>query len=104
MHEYSRTGNVTRCALEECLGALENGKYGLVFATGMGATTSVAHLVSHGDHIICGDDMYGGTNRLFTTIIPTHGKHVSYIDLTNLDEFKAALKPNTRVSSIYVKD
>lgn len=99
MHEYSRTGNVTRCALEECLASLENGKYGLVFATGMGAVTAVTHLINSGDHIISGNDMYGGTNRLFTTIaVPIHGKDVSFVDLTNLNELKDALKPNTRVN------
>lgn len=103
MHEYSRTGNVTRDTLEKNLAALEDGKYGLAFATGMGASTAVAQLISNGDHLLSGDDLYGGTNRLFTQILPTQGKEVTYVDMTDLESFKKALRPNTRVTLLYIQ-
>lgn len=62
--EYGRSGNPTRNTLEECLAALDNGKYGLTFASGLGATTTIVSLLSNGDHIVSSDDLYGGTNRL----------------------------------------
>lgn len=64
-YEYGRSGNPTRCVLEECIASLDNGKHGMCFASGLGATTCIFAMLSHGDHIVCGDDMYGGTNRLF---------------------------------------
>ena len=64
-YEYSRTGNPTRTALEECVASLEEGKYGLAFASGMGAETTLMYLFSPGDHILVSNDVYGGTYRLF---------------------------------------
>ncbi|KPJ04315.1 Cystathionine gamma-lyase [Papilio xuthus] len=63
--EYGRSGNPTRNTLEECLAALDKGKHALTFASGLGATTTIASLLSCGDHIVSCDDVYGGTNRLF---------------------------------------
>lgn len=62
--EYSRSGNPTRNVLEKCLASLDNGRYGLTFSSGLGATTAVLTMLSNGDHIVIGDDIYGGTNRL----------------------------------------
>lgn len=61
--EYGRTGNPSRQVLEECVAALEGGKHGLCFASGMGAITTVAELLSAGDHVLCVEDVYGGTVR-----------------------------------------
>src|SRR5881398_72381 len=66
---YSRTANPTRTALEECLASLEEGKYGLAFSSGMAATTTVLMLLRKGDHVIAGDDIYGGTYRLFEKVL-----------------------------------
>lgn len=63
--EYGRSGNPTRNTLEECLAALDGGKHGFTFASGLGTTTTLISLLSSGDHIISSDDVYGGTNRLF---------------------------------------
>src|SRR6185436_8294972 len=67
-YEYSRTHNPTRKALEENLAALEGGKFGLAFASGCAATVTIAHLLKNGDHLICSDDVYGGTFRLFDKV------------------------------------
>src|SRR5947209_9247376 len=64
-YEYARTQNPTRTALEACLASLENGKYGLAFASGLAATNTVMNLLSKGDHVVVGDDVYGGTFRIF---------------------------------------
>ncbi|XP_017472292.1 PREDICTED: cystathionine gamma-lyase-like [Rhagoletis zephyria] len=63
-YEYSRSGNPTRNVLESCLAALEGGKYGLTFSSGLGAAMTVFSMLSNGDHIVVGDDVYGGTGRL----------------------------------------
>lgn len=83
--------------MEKCLAALDNGKFGLTFASGLGATTAVTQLLSTGDHILCGDDVYGGTNRLFNKVIRNQGVEVDMVDLTSLDNLKNAIKPNTKV-------
>lgn len=83
--------------LERCLAALDNGKYGLTFASGLGATTAITQLLSTGDHILCGDDMYGGTNRLFNKVISNQGIEVDMVDLTNLENLKDNIKKNTKV-------
>jgi len=95
--EYGRSGNPTRQVLEKCLAALDNGKYGLTFASGLGATTAITQLLSTGDHILCGDDVYGGTNRLFNKVIHNQGVQVDMVDLTNLDNLENAIKKNTKL-------
>ena len=97
MYEYGRSGNPTRNVLETCLASLDNGKYGLAFSSGLGATTVIAQLLSSGDHLISCDDVYGGTNRLFSRVTSRQGITVDFIDATNLDNLKKAIKPNTRV-------
>lgn len=95
--EYSRTHNPTRKAYENCLANLEGGEFGFAFASGCAATTTVLHLVRAGDHVIAGDDMYGGTFRLFDKVLRHHGIEFSYVDLTKAENFKAAIKPNTKL-------
>ncbi|XP_050666704.1 cystathionine gamma-lyase-like isoform X2 [Leptidea sinapis] len=95
--EYGRSGNPTRNALEECLAAMEGAKHALTFASGLGATTTIASLLSQGDHIISSDDVYGGTNRLFRQVISRLGIEVSYTDFTDINQVKTALKKNTKL-------
>jgi cystathionine gamma-lyase len=96
-YEYSRTHNPTRKAFEDCLASLENGKFGMAFSSGCAATTTIAHLLKAGDHIICCDDVYGGTFRLFDKVIKHNGVELSMVDLTNEVQFKSAIKPNTKM-------
>src|SRR5438874_1983051 len=81
-YEYSRTGNPTRTALEECVASLEEGKYGLAFASGMGAETTIMYLFAPGDHILVSNDVYGGTYRLFERVLAQYGLQFCYIDMT----------------------
>ncbi|OGO29504.1 MAG: cystathionine gamma-synthase [Chloroflexi bacterium RBG_16_52_11] len=96
-YEYSRTGNPTRAALEACLATLEGGQFGLAFASGMAATDAVLRLLAPGDHVLAGNDVYGGTFRLFERVLRTYGLDFTYVDTTNLDQMKAAFLPNTRL-------
>src|ERR687889_2324502 len=83
-YEYSRTGNPTRTALEECMAALEGAGYGLAFASGLAATTAVMSLLSPGDHVVAGDDLYGGTYPPFQRVLPPAGRpEFSFVDTTN---------------------
>ena len=96
-YEYSRTHNPTRKAYEACLANLEGGKHGFAFASGCAASTTVLHLLKAGDHVIAGDDMYGGTFRLMDKVIRHNGIEFSFVDLSNPENFKSALKPNTKM-------
>jgi cystathionine beta-lyase/cystathionine gamma-synthase len=96
-YEYSRTGNPTRAALEACLAELEGGKFGLAYASGMAATDNVLRLFAPGDHILAGNDVYGGTFRLFERVLRPYGLEFSYADTTNLEQVKANLRPSTRL-------
>ena len=97
-YEYSRTGNPTRTALEACLAALEGGKHGLAFSSGSGAHATALHLLSPGDHVVCGDDVYGGTYRLFENVFrPSAGIETTFVPLENPATLAAALRPNTRM-------
>src|SRR2546428_3030666 len=80
-YEYARTGNPTRTALETCLAALEGGRWGLAFASGMAATDAVAHLLSKGDHVVMTDDVYGGTYRLFAKLFERLGVSLTAVDM-----------------------
>lgn len=95
--EYSRTGNPTRAALESCLASLENGKHGLAFASGTAASAAIMNLLTSGDHIICADDVYGGTYRLFELVLKRYGLEYSWVDMTNADNVRKAIRPNTRM-------
>lgn len=96
-YEYSRTGNPTRQALEEALASLEGGAHGLAFASGVAATTAVLQLLSPGDHVVAGDDLYGGTYRLLEKVYRPWGVQVDYADSTSPDSFAALYRPNTRL-------
>ncbi len=97
-YEYSRTGNPTRAALESCLAALEGGAYGLAFASGSAAHATALHLLAPGDHVICGDDVYGGTYRLFENVFrPSSGIETTFVSLEDPENLAAALRPNTRM-------
>ncbi|MFO0973628.1 MAG: cystathionine gamma-synthase [Phycisphaerae bacterium] len=96
-YEYARTGNPTRTALQECLAALENAKHGLCFASGLAATQNVLTLLSAGDHVICGDDVYGGTYRLFQLVMTRYGLSFTFMDMSDPVRVAAAVKSNTRL-------
>ncbi len=96
-YEYSRTKNPTRQALEQCLAALEGSAYGLAFASGMAATDTVLRLLAAGDHVLAGNDVYGGTFRLFDRVLRKFGLEFTYVDTTDLNAVRAALRSNTRL-------
>lgn len=95
--EYSRSGNPTRNVLEACLAALDNGKYGLTFASGLGTQTAIISTLKTGDGIITGDDIYGGTNRLFRNLAVNMGIEVTFVDMTDLKNLERAIKPNVKL-------
>ncbi len=96
-YEYSRTDNPTRTALQSALAALEGGKHALAFASGMAAIDNLLRLFRPGDHILSGNDVYGGTFRLFDKILREYGLSFSFVDTSNLDALGAAIQPNTRL-------
>jgi cystathionine gamma-synthase len=95
-YDYSRTANPTRAALEECLAALEGGAGATATATGMAAETSVMGLFPAGSHIIAGHDIYGGTYRLFASVLSARGLEFSFVDMSNPQQVRDAIRPNTR--------
>ncbi|MCB0343385.1 MAG: cystathionine gamma-synthase [Pseudobdellovibrionaceae bacterium] len=95
--EYSRTGNPTRTAYEACIASLEGGRFGFAFASGCAASTTVMHILKAGDHVVACDDIYGGSFRLFDKIIRNNGIDFSFVDLTDVNQFAAAIKPETRL-------
>lgn len=96
-YEYSRTDNPTRTALQKALAVLEGGRYGLAFASGMAATDTLLRLIKPGQHVICGDDVYGGTFRLFDKILSGYGITFSFVQAADPDRFAAAVRPNTKL-------
>lgn len=96
-YEYSRSGNPTRNALEACLAALEGGKHGFSFSSGLGATATVLHTLSPGDHVLCGDDVYGGTFRLLDKVMKPLGLTYSMVDMRDPAVVRSALRPETRL-------
>jgi cystathionine gamma-lyase/cystathionine beta-lyase len=95
--DYSRTANPTRKVLEDVIAQLEGGKAGFAFATGMAAETTVMHLLKAGDHVISGDDVYGGTYRLFQDVMRAFGLEFTFLRMDNGERIKEAIKPNTRM-------
>jgi cystathionine gamma-synthase/cystathionine gamma-lyase len=95
--DYSRTVNPTRSALEKQLAALEDAVYCSAFASGMAATSAVLNLLSAGDHVVVGDDMYGGTYRLFAKVLARYGLTFSYVDMTDLAAVRGAIRPETKL-------
>jgi len=94
--EYSRTGNPTRQALEECLASLENGNFALAFSSGLAAEHAVLSTLKPGDHVIAAEDMYGGTFRLFEEVFKPYGIQFSYVG-GNTQDFEKAIKPETKM-------
>ena len=95
--EYSRSGNPTRQALEECLAALEDAKHGLAFASGLGAETTLLFLLSPGDHVVYMEDVYGGTYRLFDRVLKRFGLTFTAVDASDLNAVESSITPATRL-------
>jgi len=96
-YEYARTGNPTRTALEACIAALENGRYGLAFASGLAAEQAILSLLSSGDHIVSSDDLYGGTYRLFERVMRRYNVETSYVVTNTIADYEKAIRPNTKL-------
>lgn len=96
-YEYSRGTNPTRKALEDCLAALENCKYGLAFSSGMGATDAVMKILKPGDEVITGNDLYGGSYRIFTKVFANYGIKFHFIDLTDANNVNTYINKNTKM-------
>jgi cystathionine gamma-synthase/cystathionine gamma-lyase len=94
---YSRTANPTRQALEQSIAVLEGGRFGLAFSSGMAATTTVLMLLRKGDHVIAGDDVYGGTYRLFEQVLRNYGLQFTYVDPRYPERVENAVRKNTRM-------
>jgi cystathionine gamma-lyase/cystathionine beta-lyase/cystathionine gamma-lyase/homocysteine desulfhydrase len=95
--EYARTQNPTRSALEKNIAALENARFGFAFASGMSAIDTSLKLVKAGDHVILGDNTYGGTYRLFSKILVNYGVEFDVADTSNVVDLESAFKPNTKL-------
>jgi cystathionine beta-lyase/cystathionine gamma-synthase len=96
-HEYARTSNPTRSALEANLAAIEGGRAGFAFASGMAAINAIASLLRSGDHVIVTDNTYGGTFRLFEQVLTRYGLRFTYVDTSRLEDVEAAIEPATRM-------
>jgi cystathionine beta-lyase/cystathionine gamma-synthase len=95
-YEYSRTDNPTRAALEACLASLEGGRFALAYGSGMAAIHGATQLLGAGDHVVVADDLYGGSYRLFTKVMPRFGVRFSYVDATRPEEIEKAMEGATR--------
>lgn len=96
-YEYSRSGNPTRHALEKNLAALEGGKFGFAYSSGLSAITNVLLLLQKGDHVLSIDDVYGGTRRLFTRVFEKFGIEFSFVDFTKGVDIQSYIKENTKL-------
>ena len=95
--EYARSQNPTRKALEEAFAVIENGKHGLAFSSGVAATDAVLKLLVPGDEVVAGNDLYGGTYRLFTKIYQKAGIKFSFVDMTDVNNISKAITANTKL-------
>ena len=95
--DYTRAANPSRQLLEEHLAEIEGAKYGVCFSSGMAAVDSVLKILKSGDHVICSDDVYGGVSRHFNNVLVHYGIEFTYVNTSNPDEVKEALKPNTKL-------
>ena len=95
-YDYSRSGNPTRQALEDYIALMEGGVRGFAYSSGMAAISSTFMMLSSGDHMIVTEDVYGGTYRLLTSILNRHGIESTFVDMTDIEQVKNALKPNTK--------
>ncbi|HET9918493.1 MAG TPA: aminotransferase class I/II-fold pyridoxal phosphate-dependent enzyme, partial [Ktedonobacteraceae bacterium] len=96
-YEYSRTHNPTRSALEASIASLEEGKYALAFASGMAAENAVLSLLSAGDHLVAGDDLYGGSYRIFERVMGRYNVETSYVPVEHIAAYERAIRPNTKM-------
>ncbi|VDM63734.1 unnamed protein product [Angiostrongylus costaricensis] len=97
-HDYSRAGNPSRDVLQKCLASLEDGKYCHVFSSGLASSMAIINLLRAGDHIICSDDVYGGTQRFIRRVsVVNHGLQADFVDLTDIARLEEAFKPNTKM-------
>jgi cystathionine beta-lyase/cystathionine gamma-synthase len=95
--EYARSQNPTRQALEEALAIIEEGKFGLAFSSGVAATDAVIKLLAPGDEVICGNDMYGGTYRLFSKVFERFGIRFIYVNQQDISNIEAEIRPSTKL-------
>jgi len=95
-YEYSRTDNPTRAALEACLASLEGARHAVAYGSGMAAIHGTTQLLEAGDHVVVADDLYGGSYRLFTKVMPRFGVRFSYVDATRPEEIEKAMEGSTR--------
>ncbi|MCY9003905.1 cystathionine beta-lyase [Peribacillus frigoritolerans] len=100
-YDYSRSGNPTREALEDIIAELEEGTHGFAFSSGMAAISTAFLLLSAGDHIVISEDVYGGTFRMVTSVLNRFNIEHTFVDMTDLENVKAAVQPNTR--AIYIE-
>ena len=96
-YDYTRSGNPTRRAFEDCVANLEGARFGFAMASGSVGTATIVHLLSTGDHVVACDDMYGGTYRLFERVFKQQGIEFSYVDMTDADNLAEAMRKNTRL-------
>jgi len=96
-YDYSRTGNPTRNALEDAIASLEGGNDGFAFSSGMAAVSTAIHLLKAGDHAVVGDDIYGGTHRLFSEIMTQYGIEFTFTRLDSRENIEEAIQPNTKM-------
>ncbi|AIM36574.1 cystathionine gamma-synthase [Sphingobacterium sp. SG20118] len=96
-YEYSRGTNPTRKALEDCLAALENGQHGLAFSSGMAATDCVLRLLKPGDEVVTGDDLYGGSYRIFTKVYEVYGITFKFVNTSDVEAVRAAISDKTKL-------
>ena len=96
-YEYSRTDNPTRTAYQQCVAALEGGRFGLAFSSGLATTAAIAQTLKPGDHVVCCDDVYGGTFRIFDKVFKQTGIEFTFVDLSDLSKAEAAFKANTKL-------
>ena len=96
-YEYSRVGNPTRTALDECLASLEEGKFGLTFSSGLAAEHAIFSILRPGDHVVVPEDMYGGTYRLIKQILEPLNIKFTFTDFTDLDAIRNAMLPSTKM-------
>lgn len=96
-YDYSRAGNPTRTSYSDCIASLEDGEFGFAYSSGVAATNTLLMTFEAGDHIIAGDDMYGGTFRLFDKILKKFGLNFSFVDLTDCEQLKSAITDKTKM-------
>lgn len=97
IYDYARTANPTRTALQDCIAALEGGRHGLAYSSGMAAIDNILKLLKPGDHVLASNDVYGGTYRIFKRVYEDYGITFSFVEMSDLAAVKAAVQPATRM-------